>query len=84
MPTYDYRCTKCGHRFELFHGIKDTARALSEAAHAGISTFCITIDPAGHDYLRRMCSPNRYLVIDEVDALPEELSKIYRTLTGAA
>ena len=66
------------------YGIKDTARALSEAAHAGISTFCITIDPAGHDYLRRMCSPNRYLVIDEVDALPEELSKIYRTLTGAA
>ena len=26
MPTYDYRCTKCGHRFELFHGIKDAAR----------------------------------------------------------
>lgn len=25
MPTYDYRCTKCGHRFELFHGIKDEA-----------------------------------------------------------
>jgi putative FmdB family regulatory protein len=23
MPTYDYRCTKCGHRFELFHSIKD-------------------------------------------------------------
>ncbi len=23
MPTYDYRCKKCGHRFELFHGIKD-------------------------------------------------------------
>ena len=23
MPTYDYRCTKCGKRFELFHGIKD-------------------------------------------------------------
>jgi putative FmdB family regulatory protein len=26
MPTYAYRCTKCGHRFELFHGIKDNAR----------------------------------------------------------
>ena len=26
MPTYDYRCSKCGHRFELFHGMKDTAR----------------------------------------------------------
>jgi putative FmdB family regulatory protein len=23
MPTYDYRCTKCGHHFELFHSIKD-------------------------------------------------------------
>jgi putative FmdB family regulatory protein len=23
MPTYDYRCKKCGHVFELFHSIKD-------------------------------------------------------------
>lgn len=23
MPTYDYRCRKCGHVWELFHGIKD-------------------------------------------------------------
>ncbi len=22
MPTYDYQCTKCGHRFELFQSIK--------------------------------------------------------------
>jgi putative FmdB family regulatory protein len=26
MPTYDYRCRKCGHRFELFHGITDETR----------------------------------------------------------
>jgi putative FmdB family regulatory protein len=25
MPTYDYRCTKCKHRFELFHSITDDA-----------------------------------------------------------
>ena len=25
MPTYDYRCTKCGHTFEVFHGISETA-----------------------------------------------------------
>jgi putative FmdB family regulatory protein len=24
MPTYQYRCRKCGHEFEEFHGIKDT------------------------------------------------------------
>ncbi|HYM81047.1 MAG TPA: zinc ribbon domain-containing protein [Candidatus Limnocylindria bacterium] len=23
MPTYDYRCRKCKHKFELFHSIKD-------------------------------------------------------------
>lgn len=23
MPTYVYECRKCGHRFELFHSIKD-------------------------------------------------------------
>ena len=22
MPTYDYRCNKCEHEFELFHSIK--------------------------------------------------------------
>ena len=26
MPTYEYRCRKCGHQFELFHGIKERAR----------------------------------------------------------
>jgi len=23
MPTYEYKCKKCAHRFELFQGIKD-------------------------------------------------------------
>ncbi len=64
------------------YGIQDTARALREAERAGISTFCITIDPAGHDYLRRMCSVNRYLVIDDVRSLPDELTKVYRALTA--
>lgn len=63
------------------YGIQDTARALQEARHAGILSFCITIDPAGHDYLRRMCPENSYLVIDDVAALPDQLSKVYRTLT---
>ena len=66
------------------YGILDTARALQEAGHAGISTFCITIDPAGHDYLRRMCAAERYMVIDNVAALPAELSKVYRALTREA
>ena len=26
MPTYDYECQKCGHRFELVHSIKDAPK----------------------------------------------------------
>ena len=25
MPTYDMRCTKCGHKFEVFQGMNDKA-----------------------------------------------------------
>ncbi|HEY2677896.1 MAG TPA: VWA domain-containing protein [Steroidobacteraceae bacterium] len=68
-------------RTDREYGIQDTARALREAERAGVTDFCVTIDPAGHDYLRRMCRESRYLVIDDVTALPRELSKVYRTLT---
>lgn len=64
------------------YGIEDTACALREAERAGVIAFCVTIDPAGHDYLRRMCLDSRYMVIDDVTALPRELTKIYRTLTA--
>jgi nitric oxide reductase activation protein len=64
------------------YGIEDTACALREDERAGVIAFCVTIDPAGHDYLRRMCAESHYLVIDDVMALPRELTKVYRTLTG--
>jgi nitric oxide reductase activation protein len=63
------------------YGIHDTAQALREAELAHIQTFCVTIDRAGHDYLRRMCPEGRYLILDEVESLPAELGKVYRLLT---
>lgn len=27
MPTYEYRCTKCGNQFELFQGMNDKPRS---------------------------------------------------------
>jgi nitric oxide reductase activation protein len=69
---------------ELRYGLEDTAHALREAQAIGIATFCLSIDPAGHDYLRRMCPPARYLVIGEVEALPEQLSKVYLAMTRPA
>ncbi len=69
-------------RASRVYGIRDTMVALRETERQGISTFCITVDPAGHDYLREMCPERRYLVIDEIAALPVQLPKVYRGLTS--
>ena len=64
------------------YGLQDTAKALQEARLKAIHTFCLTVDPSGHDYLRQMCPDRRYLVIDDMAALPQELPKVYRGLTA--
>jgi len=66
------------------YGISDTAVALREVEAARIKPFCITVDLAGHDYLRQMCDPQRYMVIENVGDLPRELPKIYQQLVRAA
>jgi hypothetical protein len=66
------------------YGLQDTAHALREAQRQGVITFCVTIDPGGHDYLKRMCAPDAYRVIEDVHALPEALSDIYVRLTSRA
>ncbi len=74
---FDYGPDRNDHEY----GIQDTAKAIKEAEQRNIATFCITVDQSGHDYLRRMCAEDRYLVIDEIESLPDELSKIYQLLT---
>lgn len=69
---------------DLRYGLEDTAHALQEAHALGVHTFCLSIDPAGHDYLRRMCPPRRYLVIRDLAALPGELAKVYQAMTRAS
>lgn len=63
------------------YGIQDTMMALHEARLKGVQTFCITVDPSGHDYLRQMCPDQQYLVIEDITELPSELPKVYRGLT---
>ncbi|MFZ0890318.1 MAG: VWA domain-containing protein [Candidatus Binataceae bacterium] len=59
------------------YGIQDTMVALKELELAGVLPFCITVDRTGHDYLRQMCQPSRYLVIEDITSLPRQLPKIY-------
>ncbi len=63
------------------YALQDTMKAFQEAMSKKIYPFCLTIDQAGHDYLRQICPPGKYLVIEDVNALPQELPKVYRRLT---
>ena len=60
------------------YGVRDTMMALREAERSGVLSFCLTIDKTGRDYLREMCSPSRYMIIEDVGSLPTELPKIYQ------
>lgn len=60
------------------YGLKDTMMAFREAERASISSFCLTVDKSGNDYLREMCSPSRYMVLNDISSLPSELPKIYQ------
>jgi nitric oxide reductase NorD protein len=65
-------------RRSITYGLRDTTTALREAERAGVLTFCLTVDKAGHDYLREMCEESRYLVLGDVESLPTELPKVYQ------
>lgn len=67
-------------RGDKAYGIADTAKAIEEARRLGVDAYCVTIDPAGSDYLGSMFSADRYLVIDEIESLPAELAKLYLTI----
>jgi nitric oxide reductase NorD protein len=62
------------------YGLHDTRMALMEARKLGIRPFCLTVDQAGNDYLRKMCDPTSYLVIEDIHSLPEVLPKVVESL----
>jgi nitric oxide reductase NorD protein len=64
------------------YGLQDTARALRDAVDAGVTPYLVTIDPAGHDYLRRMLPDRSYVVIDDVHSLPRELATLYGSVAS--
>ncbi|MCA9499345.1 MAG: VWA domain-containing protein [Nitrospira sp.] len=64
------------------YSLEDTKMALREARLHGIHPFCITIDQAPTDYVKRMYGEIGYVVVDEVESLPMKLPKIYQRLTA--
>jgi nitric oxide reductase NorD protein len=68
-------------RTEKEYAIHDTKQALNEAKREGITPFCLTVDRAGHDYLKTMCEDIGYEVVADIEALPSRLPTLYRRLT---
>ena len=66
---------------EKEYAVHDTHQALLEDKRKEITPFCLTVDKAGHDYLKTMCGDLNYEVLDDIWALPERLPMLYRTLT---
>jgi hypothetical protein len=64
------------------YSLEDTKMALREARLKAIHPFCITIDQAATDYVKRMYGDIGFLVVDEVESLPTRLPKIYQRLTA--
>lgn len=64
------------------YALNDTMMALSEARKEGIRLFCLTVDQAGNDYLRKMCDPSSYLIIRDINSLPEILPRVVESLMG--
>ncbi len=67
---------------EKEYAVHDTHMALVEARNLGITPFCLTVDKAGHDYLKSMCGDMGYEVLGEIWSLPERLPMLYRELTS--
>ncbi|MBF8299061.1 MAG: hypothetical protein HW397_110 [Dehalococcoidia bacterium] len=66
---------------EKEYAVHDTRMALLEAKRNGIVPFCLTVDRAGHDYLKTMMSDMGYEILSDISSLPKRLPMLYRRLT---
>ena len=66
---------------EKEYAVHDTRKALMEGKQKGIIPFCLTVDKAGHDYLKTMMGDMGYEVLSDISMLPQRLPELYKRLT---
>lgn len=59
----------------------DTHVAVSELRARGIGTFCMTLDAKADSYIADLFGPAGYAVVDQVERLPEKLTRLFLSLT---
>ena len=66
---------------EKEYAVQDTHMALLETKAKGIIPFLLTVDRAGHDYMKEMCGDMPYEVLADINLLPKRLPQLYSRLT---
>ena len=62
------------------HLIADTKKAVEELSTAGVTTFCLSLDPKADAYVGDIFGRN-WRVLDRIERLPEQLPMVYLNLT---
>jgi nitric oxide reductase activation protein len=62
------------------HLIADAKMAVDELSTAGVSTFCLSLDPKADAYVGDIFG-QRWRVLDRIERLPEQLPMVYLSLT---
>jgi nitric oxide reductase NorD protein len=62
----------------------DAKKAVEDAARAGIVSFCLSLDPQAGGYVARIFGSRNYLVLDNIERLPERLPQLIGALTRRA
>ncbi|HEY0846514.1 MAG TPA: VWA domain-containing protein [Noviherbaspirillum sp.] len=60
---------------------QDAKKAVEEARRAGITTFCLSLDPNADEYVERIFGRSHAMVLDNISRLPEKLPALYAALT---
>jgi nitric oxide reductase NorD protein len=60
--------------------IADTKKAIAELSTAGVTTFCLSLDPKADAYVGDIFGRN-WRVLDRIERLPEQLPMVYLNLT---
>ncbi|WP_038051118.1 nitric oxide reductase activation protein NorD [Thioalkalivibrio sp. ALJ1] len=60
---------------------QDAKRAVEEVGKNGVYSFCISLDPNADEYVERIFGPQHFMVLDQIERLPEKLPMLYAGLT---
>ncbi len=67
----------------LEYALGDTRHAFWTAQQVGVRPFLLTVDAAGHEYLAQARGDVAYEVLTDVDALPDRLLSLYRSISSS-